>query len=187
MLVQLDRSRVKPKPMRVGDLAKHTGKTVRALHLYEEKGLLDPVDRSKGGYRLYDYDAVVRVRWIAKLQDMGFSLPQIQEILRDYEDSSSATKAMGRVKALYREKLEETRAQIRRLSGLAAELEASLDYLDTCDTCDPNRLIDACSCCDKQHVEPDAPDLVAGFHGHVCATGSEDGADQEKQEGHYGS
>ncbi len=35
--------------MRVGDLARETGKTVRAIHLYEELGLLTPGGRSKGG------------------------------------------------------------------------------------------------------------------------------------------
>jgi len=162
MLVQIPRK--KTQAMRVGALAKRTGKTVRALHLYEELGLLEPVERTKGGYRLYDNEAAVRVRWIAKLQEMGFSLSQIQEILRDWEDSRSAPSAMRRVLALYREKLEETQAQIRKLRGLEAELRASLDYLDTCDTCDPDRLIDACSSCELDHHQPLTPDLVAGFH-----------------------
>ncbi|MET0284562.1 MAG: MerR family DNA-binding transcriptional regulator, partial [Polyangiales bacterium] len=43
--------------LRVGDLAKRTNKTVRALHLYEEHGLLTPAQRSSGGYRLYGRDA----------------------------------------------------------------------------------------------------------------------------------
>ena len=39
--------------LKVGELAKRTGKTVRAIHLYEELGLLAPAVRSKGGFRLY--------------------------------------------------------------------------------------------------------------------------------------
>src|SRR4051794_21908346 len=97
--------------VRVGDLAQRTNKTVRALHLYEELGLLRPSERSKGGYRLYGHDAVLRVRWIAKLQDLGFSLPDIQEILRGSEASGSATGAMHRLKELYASKLVETRRQ----------------------------------------------------------------------------
>src|SRR5512138_3572230 len=80
--------------LRVGDLARETNKTVRALHLYEELGLLHPVERSKGGFRLYGQDAVVRVRWIVKLQDMGFSLPDIREVLQQWEKSGSALDAM---------------------------------------------------------------------------------------------
>src|SRR5690348_14244130 len=72
-------------PLRVGDLAKRTGKTVRALHLYEEHGLLAPAERSGGGYRLYTRESELRVRWIDKLQQMGFSLSDIKQIVRDVE------------------------------------------------------------------------------------------------------
>jgi hypothetical protein len=47
--------------LRVGDVARLAGKTVRALHLYEELGILEPTLRSKGGFRLYNHDAVRRV------------------------------------------------------------------------------------------------------------------------------
>jgi DNA-binding transcriptional MerR regulator len=164
MLVQIERRH--KKKLRVGTLAKRTGKTVRALHHYEELGLLAPIERTEGGFRLYDDDAVVRVRWISKLQDMGFSLSQIREILSSWEHSASAPGAMRRVDELYREKLAETRAHIEKLRGLEHELLASLSYLETCDTCDPDRLIAACSVCDLDHSEKDPPDLVAGFHSH---------------------
>src|ERR1041384_2231185 len=64
--------------LQVGDLARASGKTVRAIHHYEEVGLLKPHARSKGRYRLYDQAAVTRVRWIGKLHDLGLSLSQIQ-------------------------------------------------------------------------------------------------------------
>jgi MerR family copper efflux transcriptional regulator len=152
------------RTFRVGDLAKRTGKTVRALHLYEELGLLEPVDRSKGGYRLYDDDAITRVRWIAKLQEMGFSLNDIQTITRQWGKSGSAPDAMARVEGLLREKLAETREQIQRLQTLASELEDSIAYLDTCPTCDPHQIVDACSSCELHDETDQAPDLVAGFH-----------------------
>ena len=41
--------------LKVGELAKRTGKTVRAVHLYEELGLLTPAVRSKGGFRSVSY------------------------------------------------------------------------------------------------------------------------------------
>src|SRR5688500_11929798 len=71
--------------MQVGDLARETKKTVRAIHLYEELDLLKPAARSKGRYRLYGPEALVRIRWIGKLQDLGFSLTDIKMIVRDYE------------------------------------------------------------------------------------------------------
>src|SRR5262245_60929171 len=92
-------ARTSDSSLRVGDLAKQTGKTVRALHLYEELGLLVPAHRSKGGFRLYHADSVVRVRWIGKLQDMGFSLTEIRQVLTEWERSGSrsAPEAMQRI------------------------------------------------------------------------------------------
>src|SRR5580693_6929900 len=123
--------------LQVGDIARAAGKTVRAIHHYEEVGLLRPHARSKGRYRLYDQNALARVRWIGKLHDLGLSLGQIQELVEIWEASPSAPGARGRMRAIYTQKLEETRAQIAHLSSLERELEASIDYLDTCDTCDP--------------------------------------------------
>jgi DNA-binding transcriptional MerR regulator len=154
------------RTLRVGDLAKQSGKTVRALHLYEELGLLVPVERSKGGYRLYDADSVTRVRWIGKLQEMGFSLGDIQTMARQWEQSGSAPGAMAKVERLLQEKLRDTREQMQRLQALEAELQASLAYLQTCPTCDPKQIIDACASCELHGDSEPAPELVAGFSAH---------------------
>jgi DNA-binding transcriptional MerR regulator len=152
--------------LRVGELARQSGKTVRALHLYEERGLLDPIERSKGGYRLYAKDALVRVRWISKLQDMGFSLNDIQSMLRQWEKSGSAPRAMLQVGQLLKEKLDETREQIARLQALESELRSSLEYLETCPKCSPQQELTACTSCELHEQGAPAPDLVAGFHAH---------------------
>ncbi len=149
--------------LQVGDLARLSGKTVRAIHLYEELGILRPHARSKGRYRLFSADAVVRVRWIGKLQDLGLSLPAIQSVVREWEDSPSAPGAMAKMRSVYRQKLESTREQIERLKALETELAESLKYLETCDTCDPVRLFAACNCCDLHHHNELPPELVAGF------------------------
>ena len=151
--------------LQVGDIARAVGKTVRAIHHYEEVGLLRPHARSKGRYRLYDRAAVTRVRWIGKLHELGLSLAQIQEIVALWESAPSAPSAMTRVRSIYLQKLEETRAQITRLSSLERELVASIDYLDTCDTCDPEELVAACTDCNVHDRTQAEPELVAGIHG----------------------
>lgn len=125
------------KLLQVGELARAVGKTVRAIHHYEELGLLRPDARSKGRFRLYDPAAVTRVRWINKLTDLGMSLADVQRAVAAWERAPTAAAAMSEMRATYRAKLEETRAQISRLRELEAELQASIDYLDTCDSCEP--------------------------------------------------
>lgn len=158
------RAKLLVRTLRVGELARMSGKTVRALHLYEERGLLVPIERSKGGYRLYAQHALTRVRWISKLQDMGFSLNDIQSMLRQWEQSGSAPDAMLRVGELLKDKLQETREQIARLSALEEELRTSLEYLETCPSCSPKQDLTACTSCELHEQGSAAPDLVAGFH-----------------------
>lgn len=150
--------------LQVGELAKAAGKTVRAIHHYEEVGLLTPHARSKGRYRLYDQAALARIRWIGKLHDLGLSLAQIQAIVSTWERSPSAPHAMAHIKSIYAQKLEETRAQIAHLSSLERELVASIAYLDTCDRCEPDEIVDACTACSHHEPNERAPELVSGIH-----------------------
>lgn len=152
--------------LRVGDSARQTGKTVRTLHLYEELGLLTPGARSKGGFRLYSQEARVRIQWINKLQEMGFSLGDIQAIVRDLERVESAPTAMKHIRAIYACKLADTLAQVRRLDALRCELEGSIAYLDTCDVCEPHRALSECTRCGLHSKEFRVPDLVLGCRAH---------------------
>lgn len=154
--------------LRVGDLERATGKTVRAIHLYEELGLLIPRDRSKkGNYRLYDENALARIQWIDSLHALGLSLTQIKDMLDAWQSAPSAPAAMAKVRADYDKKLRDTRDEIAKLQKLERELVASIAYLDTCDTCDTTELVHACSSCSQhEHAEPE---LVAGFHSGPAA------------------
>jgi MerR family transcriptional regulator, copper efflux regulator len=152
------------KLLLVGDIARASGKTVRAIHHYEELGLLRPHARSKGRYRLYDHNAVSRVRWIGKLHDLGLSLSEIQEMVATWEQASNAPGAMAKIRGIYLQKLEETRAQIAHLASLERELVASIGYLDTCDSCDPAELVAACCNCNVHDRSQGEPELVAGIH-----------------------
>ena len=154
------------KPFRIGTLAKRTSKTTRALHLYEELGLLRPIQRSKGGFRLYSPAAVERVQWIAKLQEAGLSLHQLQDLLRGVtEDVRAGTIAMARLRTVFAERLTDTRIQIDRLTRVEKELEASIAYLDGCRTCETSYEIEDCGSCDHNgHHDGEQPMLVAGIH-----------------------
>ncbi len=149
--------------LRVGDVAKMTGKTVRAVHLYEELGLLKPLERSRGGFRLFAPDAVERVAWITKLQAMGFSLAQVREFARSLERSQTAPLAMLKVRGMFEEKLKDTRSQIARLRALENDLEQGLAYLEGCHWCDPAELPENCTECAKHHEVP-PPIIVKGMH-----------------------
>ena len=70
--------------LKIQEVAAEVGLTARSIRYYEELGLLKPVARSGGAYRLYDADDVERLRFIKGLRDdAGFSLAEIGELLED--------------------------------------------------------------------------------------------------------
>jgi len=149
--------------LRIGDLARETGKTVRAIHLYEEMGLLHPARRSSGGFRLYEPSAVERMKWIDLLHGMGFSLQEMSELLRSWWSADLGPDAMEGLRALFTRKLEETRAALVRYRQLEAELTQGLAYLETCRACaTPDVPVKACASCGQDHGMTHEPALVAG-------------------------
>jgi MerR family transcriptional regulator, copper efflux regulator len=152
------------KLMRVGELAKAVGKTVRAMHLYEELGLLEPRARSEGGFRLYGPEAIDRIHWIVKLQAIGFTLAEIQGFVKDFQGARSAPEATARVHALFQEKQRQIRDQITQLQVIENDLSEALAYLDSCQPCSTEYSPLECGECDHQgHHKGEAPPLFAGL------------------------
>lgn len=67
--------------LKVGDLAKRCGLTVRMLHHYDSIGLLTPSARSDSGYRLYDKADIARLHQIQALRRFGMSLADVGAFL----------------------------------------------------------------------------------------------------------
>lgn len=75
------------KPLKIGELAKKTGLTVRALHHYDEIGLLSPSFRTEAGHRLYSEEDIQKLQKIMILQLMNFSLAEINTCLEKQDFS----------------------------------------------------------------------------------------------------
>lgn len=150
--------------LKIGDLARMTGRTVRALRLYEEMGLLSPDERTEGNFRVYTRNAVERVRWIGKLQDLGFTLGAIQELASAGAASLDGAMVMGRVQAVFHAKLAEVRTQMNLLQTLEAELVNSLAYLQECSACHRGPVNVVCNQCEEPgHQTHQTPPLVDGI------------------------
>lgn len=66
----------------ISQVAKLTGISIRTLQYYDEIGLLKPSELTSSGYRLYDDNALQTLQQILFFKELGFSLKEIQEILR---------------------------------------------------------------------------------------------------------
>jgi len=105
--------------MKVGTLAKRTGVSVRALHYYDEIGLLQPSTLTKSGHRLYGPAELVRLQQIKSLRQLGFSLDEIRSCLDTPQFSPQ------RVLQIHVERLREQIDQQERLVALLETLSAS--------------------------------------------------------------
>src|SRR5688572_25988984 len=67
--------------LKVGDLARRTGLSVRTLHHYDEIGLLSPSHRTDSGHRLYAAADVARLQQVVSLRQLGLSLEEVRDCL----------------------------------------------------------------------------------------------------------
>lgn len=104
--------------MRIGEVAKEAGVSVRALRYYEEQGLLTS-DRAPSGQRHYPVSAVERVRFIQNLYTAGLGSKAVLRILPCMEHGVLTDEMQARL-------LEER----QRLQAQLEELTATRDKLD---------------------------------------------------------
>jgi MerR family mercuric resistance operon transcriptional regulator len=69
------------KALSIGQVACQTGVGVETVRYYERRGLLEKPPRKGSGYRQYPPEAVLRLRFIKKAKEVGFSLKEIKELL----------------------------------------------------------------------------------------------------------
>ncbi len=67
--------------MKINEVAKLAGVTVRTLHYYDEIDLLKPSGTTEGGYRVYDEKNLERLQEILFFRELDFSLSDIREIM----------------------------------------------------------------------------------------------------------
>ena len=84
---------VSPPPsaqlLKIGQVASRTGITARNLRFYADAGVFGELPRSVKGYRLFPVEAVRWVQILQASQAAGFSLEEIQELLRVLRQDSA--------------------------------------------------------------------------------------------------
>src|SRR5689334_14473703 len=109
--------------MRIGQLAAQAGYSVRTIRFYEQSGLLPTPDRTSGGYRVYDEDAVTRLRFVRSAQALGLTLAEIGEVLRIRDDQGPPCSYVTELLNTHIRALE---TRIGELATLRDELRARL-------------------------------------------------------------
>lgn len=113
-----------PNPT-IGGVARAAGVNVETIRYYQRLKLLEEPARPPGGVRRYTGAVIERVRFIKRAQELGFSLREIQRLLR-----LGDPQRCGEARALASEKLalvEARVADLQRLRGVLKELIGRCD------------------------------------------------------------
>lgn len=105
-------------------VADNAGVTIEAVRFYEREGLVEEPPRTEANYRQYPDDAVVRIRFIKRAQNLGFSLPEIKELL-SLRMSPETTPADIRQRTVM--KIADIEEKIRNLQSMKRILEEITD------------------------------------------------------------
>lgn len=127
----------------IGEMAKRSGLTAKMIRHYESLGLLPPAHRSDAGYRHYQEQDIRQLRFIRQARELGFSLPQIGELLSLWHDEQRSS---SKVKQLALEHITILDQKIAELMQMKAGLEklASQCHGDDNPDCP---ILDELSCC----------------------------------------
>src|SRR5262245_32263321 len=109
--------------LKVGELARRTGLTVRTLHHYDEIGLLKPSLHTQAGYRLYTAGDVARLQQVLSLRQLGFSLEEVRDCLD--RPGFSPLEVIGLHLARLREQISMQQQLCERLETLAVHLRGA--------------------------------------------------------------
>lgn len=148
--------------LRIGALASRTGVSVEALRYYETRGLLRPATRRSTGYREYAAESVRLVRFIKRVQALGFSLAEVEELVRLRERAWSGD-APRQLRVAAVAKVEDIDRRIRQLGAMRGALAELVDACDTaclegCEPageCESPRLRTALPCPLIEALDPD--------------------------------
>ena len=119
-----------PAPsLRIGEVARRTGLPVKTIRFYCDEGLLQPRDRSAGGYRLFDEENLAELAIIRALRAMDVSIPELVRIL---EVRRSGVCNCSLLKGSIADKMASMDQRISELRIMKDELARLLDSWQDC-------------------------------------------------------
>jgi MerR family transcriptional regulator, thiopeptide resistance regulator len=115
---------------KIGEVTDRTGLTTRALHFYEELGLIGPISRNAAGHRIYKQSDLLRLQQIRTLRQLGVSLADMPLLLSDAEQLVPQLKLQLSKLHLQRDAIQRTEVTLVRLIEKLERRSLPQDELD---------------------------------------------------------
>jgi DNA-binding transcriptional MerR regulator len=108
----------------IGEVARRSGASRKALRLYETAGILPPSRRTPSGYRLYTADSLALLSFLRQARRLGFTLGEIKRIVAIRRQGRSAC---SHVRELVSRKVQEMDQRLKDLTEVRNSLRDLLD------------------------------------------------------------
>ena len=116
------------KPLTIGSIAKLAGVPVTTVRFYERADVVRPVSRTVANYRLYSGDAVARIRFTRRAQELGFTVREVKDLLAL---RSSGGKSCRKARVTAKAKIADIESRIRSLQRMGRALTKLADECET--------------------------------------------------------
>jgi len=132
------------KLLKIGDLAKRVGVTVRTVRYYEELGLFSPANISPGGFRLYTENDLRKLNYIKRFRDLDFPLNEILQLLSSSDGSQNKLDKISSSLALLQKQLEQVENKMKELEDIKNDLNRAVQLLHECSNCQKEKCLQEC-------------------------------------------
>lgn len=97
------------------ELIKKTNVSRETIRYYEKRGLICPVGKTEGGFKLYDEQAVNKIKFIKKIQKLTFTLSDIEEFFKLMNESGDPCVELMRMLDEKMSSLEKQRSDLKKM------------------------------------------------------------------------
>jgi len=109
-------------PFNIGQAARQSGVSAKMVRHYESLGLLPAVRRTDAGYRQYGAREIHTLRFIRRARTLGFSMPEIAELLKLWQNQQRASADVKRIAQAHMAELDQRIAQMQAMRATLAQL-----------------------------------------------------------------
>lgn len=108
---------------RIGELAERCGVNKETIRYYERLGLIPEPNRTKSGYRMYSLQTVDRMKFIKRLQELGFTLNEIDKLLGVVDHNDAKCRDIYNFTVLKLEDIERKIEDLKKIEQMLMDLK----------------------------------------------------------------
>ncbi len=135
--------------LKIGEVARRTGVTLRTIRYYQSLGLIEAAHRTRGGLHLYPTEVCDRIQFIRDLRSLDVPLARIKDLLRRRQGARTGAEGAREVAATLSRSLADVEKRLQQYLVLRHEMTEALGVLETCLRCSARPSREACYACEN--------------------------------------